>query len=281
MKFQNLLKNRNRHSNLNFEKDTFTNYPFQEFKEIGQSYDSTAYSYYCYTLCRWGITNPYFLLRISDIKAIDNLYFIFVCPAYRIDEDEMAKKKTVLLEPNRLNLTPGKLSITLDDLPPAPKLDHNNSYYDPKLKRRVPLLDLQVKEKQITPATATKKVKVESGKIRNTDEFIEGQLHSSHFLPPIICERLWVLGKKNSTGWAWFTRIIEGEKKKFEFYCKSTETETEQSDLQTLAFSRFEYPELYREELSHEKIFKLVNSFEEKGIESFNVVIDALICQNI
>lgn len=272
MKFQNLLKNRSQHSNLNYEKDTFTNYKFEEFKSIEECYDGRGYSFYCYTLCRWGITKNYFLIRISDIDIIDNINFIFVCPAYRIHEDEMAKKK-VLLEPNKLNLTPGKLSITLDDLPPAPKLDNTNSYYDPKLKRRVPLLDLQIKTKQVTPQTE-KKVKVESGQIRNTDELIEGRLHSSHFLSPIICERLWVLGKKNSTGWAWYTRIIEGEKKKFEFYCKPQDDD---SNFHTLAYSRFEFPELFKEELSHDRIFKLINSFEEKGIESFNVVIDALL----
>lgn len=286
LKFQLLLKNQKQQSSLNFEKDTFTNYKYEDFKSIEECIDKRKYSYYCYTLCRWGISSYYYLLRISDIDIIDGVNFIFVCPAYKITDEveiEMAKRKSVLTEPNKLGLIPGKLSIDIDDLPVL-KLDNTNSYYDPKKKKRVPILPEINKEKQITPKSI--KTKIEDEMVNNTDIQVPGKLHSSHFLPPVICTRLWVLNRGSKSGWGWYLKTIDGFKNKYEYYCRPIELSDGEEqynrggDMFTYAFLKVEFPELDAPELCQEQFIKLSKTFMEKQLDSIQVAIDALIIRS-
>ncbi len=267
---------------LNFDLDTYSNYPFDEFLPLEICEEQVEYSYYCYTLLKCNLAKePSFFLRITNIDIVDNINFIFYCPAYKKDLDFMAKRKTVLLEPNKLGLTPGKLSIDLDDLPPInTALNSENSYYDAKLKKRVPNLLLVEQTTPTEEKEKAKKVKIENEMVNNLDILVEGKIHSSHFLPPFICTRLWTLSRGTKTGWGWYLRVVDGFKNKYEYYCRPIENSEEQynrgGDMFTFAYLKAEYPQLDVSELSQENIIMLSKAFEVKSIDSIQVAIDAL-----
>ncbi len=276
----------------NFDLDTYSNYPFDEFLPLEDCEEQVEYSYYCYTLLKCNLAKePSFFLRITNIDIVDNINFIFYCPAYKKDFDFMAKRKTVLLEPNKLNLIPGKLSITLDDLPPLNNnLNSENSYYDAKLKKRVPNLLLVEQTTPTEEKEKAKKAKIENEMVNNTDILVEGKIHSSHFLPPFICTRLWTLSRGTKTGWGWYLRVVDGFKNKYEYYCRPIELQGRASDesitqydrggdMFTFAYLKAEYPQLDVPELSQENIIMLSKAFEVKPIDSIQVAIDGLICK--
>lgn len=217
---------------------------------------------------------------------IDNLNYVFVCPAYKLDF-EMAKVKKVII-PNRLDLTPGKVTVGLPETNQV--LDFTNSYYDPKLKKRVPKQqeipkiaeDKPKKEKQ--EKAVQQKKNVEDQMINNTDVRVDNYFHSSDFLPPDICTRLWTLSRGSETKWSWFIKEIEGYKIKFEFYCRPDELidSLRQYDrggnFITHAYLRSEFPQIDIPELSHDNIRKIKQGLSgEKPVESVQLVIDILL----
>lgn len=284
--FKSLMSQKHLALSLSFEIDTFSNYPFDDFRNLQDCKDANEYSFYCYALCKSGFTREFYYLRVMDITMVDGVHFLFYCPAYK-DSDNMANKR-IITEPNKLNLTPGKLSIELDDVP-KPKLDYSNSVYDARLKRRVPILDFKSKEEskdKLKPAKE-KKEKVSEAKenemVYNTDTRIEGELHSSDFLPPFICTRLWVLSRGRDTGWGWYLRNADGQKFRTEYYCRPIELTHGYQQYErggsmfTKAFLKSEFPILDNEFLEQ---IDFVNSKKELGDkyrEAMQVVIDALL----
>lgn len=290
---KSLLKNRQL-QNLSFnpleiKNDILSNYKFEDFKPIKECIHGEDYSYTCYIAHCWHsrdetVKKEYYL-RVTDISAnFDNKEFIYICPAYKLDID-MAKVKKIII-PNRLGLTPGKVELDLPE--PSTKLDYSNSYYDPKLKRRVPK-QIEIKaepkekvEKEIKKRESTqKKQPTEDLMLNNKDSKVDGSLYSGDFLPPGVCTRLWTLSKPDTTGWAWFMKEVEGYKTKYEFYCRPKELpEGDTSEYNrggsfiTIAYLKSEYPALDIPELSHDNIRRLSVEIKEKPVESVQLCID-------
>lgn len=219
---------------------------------------------------------------------IDNVNYIFVCPAYRLDYD-MAKVKKAII-PNRLELTPGQITVGLPET--KSELNYLNSYYDPKLKKRVPkqqeivIIDTsEGKPKKEKPLTSpTQKKTVEDLMINNTDVRVENYFHSSDFLPPDICTRLWTLSRGSETGWAWYMKEVDGYKTKFEFYCRphelldSLKQYNRGGSFITHAYLRSDFPSLDIIELSHDKLRSLkLELIKEKPVESVQLIIDIIL----
>lgn len=287
---------RAQNSNLTFDLDSYSNYPIDDFKSVEECSGLYEYSFYCYALIKCSLGNkPFYLLRVSDIIMINGINILYYCPAYKKDSDiEMAKRKSIVSEPNKLNLTPGKVTLELDDLPQQ-KLDYKNSVYDPRLKRRVPIttkmsLDESEtkkekesaipKQKKITPE---KQVQVKNEMVNNIDVRNENELHSSDFLPPFICTRLWVLRYKTAHKWAWFMKDVEGSKSKSEYYCRPIIISDYESQYDrggsmfTLAFEKSLYQYLDKEYLGQDFFILLRSEFKESAPDVASVVIDSCI----
>ena len=291
MIFKNLLSRKTKLpiSTSDFNKDKFSNYPPEEFESLDYCIGRSDYSYYCYTLCRWGTINHFhYTLRISDIRMIDGVTMLFVCPAYKISED-MAKRKALLNEPNKLNLTPGKLSISIDDIPKS-KLDNTNSYYDKKLMRRVPFSEAKNNQEKGSKSKPSKvpdiqfeiddkpktkqKVKQEA---RPSGSVVENDASSVH-LPPFICMRLWVLSRDTESKYSWYSSIQDGTKSKVEFTCLLTDEPKDERYVEfSKAYLRSEYKDLDLPSLSQSEYIKYIQE-DENANKAFNCIIDAMLC---
>lgn len=265
--------------------------PIEESLQL--EFDS-EYSYAIFHHCPFDEKYSFFTLRIVETSRVNNEYLYYVCPAIKLDDD-MAKRKEIeaLVKKNPLNLIPGKLSIDIDDLP-KPQLTPENSYYDAKLKRRVPLLDFSKSENEkakepkpekvkVAKEPKPKEIKIESEMCDNTDERIEGQMHSSDFLPPMVCTRLWTLQKPDRYSWGWFLMFPKEGKRKVLYYCRpveikdiSMEQYSRGGTFFTVAYKKSDFPNLDNEILKQEVLVPIKKQIENYSIEC-NYIIDAFI----
>lgn len=263
-----------------------------EFKSLHDCISNNVYSDYAYCLyhhCAFDKDYSFYKIRIYRLCDIDGQYIFFVSSAIKKNEVNMAKVKVPTVV-NKLNLVKGDV-VKIDDLPPL--LDYKNSYYDPKLKRRVPNpIQLKEPEKKVKETnepkektTAVKREKTEDLVIRDYNIFAPNMPKQSDFLEPRICTRIWTLGIGIESGWGWYLKEQEGYKYKFEFYCRPTtildgfEAYDKGGDFMTHAYMKWEYPALCNEALAHDNLSKI---YKENGNATdaqliLNVLIDSFI----
>lgn len=255
-------------------------------KNINDSIDSGFNFDYCWA--EWinckGDSYQFSVLRIVEVSSVDDIFCFFICPAFKIDYD-MAKTKRVPLVKNKLNLVPGKVD-DLSDINSNQTLNYNNSYYDKKLKKRVPILvEVKVEKKETKKESITVKQKVENELINNTDIKVEGQLHSSDFLNPELSKRIWVLLRGKDVGWAWYIKEVDGVKNKYEYYCRPNiiDDSTRQYDrggsMFTNAYLKKDFPNLMNEALDYQNLLSIKRELcnnKNNPIE-LNCIIDAFL----
>lgn len=264
-----------------------------EFKSINDCISDSVYSDYAYCLyhhCAFDKDYGFYKIRIYKLCDVDGKYIFFISPAIKKNEVEMAKVKVPAIV-NRLNLEKGNV-VDISDLPPV--LDYKNSYYDPKLKKRVPNpIQMAVgtekvkatKAEKIDKEPSIKREKTEDLMIRDYNIDCQHMPKQSDFLEPRICTRIWTLGIGIESGWGWYLKEQEGYKYKFEFYCRPIhildgfEAYDKGGDFLTHAYMKFEYPQLDNEALRHDNLSKYYKEFGSATDAQLivNVLIDSYI----
>lgn len=266
------------------DRDEFV--PIENMIEMDSDFDS-KFCWATYLHCP-NTQYEFHKLRIIETSALCHKYFYFVAPAIKLNDEMRGKKKSDELPKrpyNKLGLEAGKV-IDIEDLPKQ-KLDNTNSYYDPKLKRRVPLLAVisnEPKEKEKKEPKQKKEIKqkVETEMLNNTDiRHSHTCMHSSDFLPPLVCTRIWTLDIGHDVGWWWFVRPVDGEKNKVEYYCRPdqlTEDWMEQYDRGgtkiTKAYLKAQFPMFTPPVYEHKFLVEIAKNSDDKKI-AINAIIDA------
>lgn len=260
-----------------------------EYIELSHCIGTVAYSKYSYVARKYrnGLGDKfYYLLRIIESKDIDGDFSFFIAPAFK-PTDDMAIRLVLPTVKNKLNLEKG-VPPSVDDLP-KPKLDFTNSVYDAKQKRRVPIIPLanneEPTEKIKNVVEPKKNSTVGDGLINNQDVKEDGKSHSSDFLPPHVCTRLWVLNMEPRSDWAWFWKQVDGVKHKMEYYCRPYTIGQTFDDIQydrggamvSVAFRKIDFPELDNEVLSHENIRRIMSEFNDTKKQEINCIIDSFL----
>lgn len=273
---------------LEYDK-TFSDYSKEDFISIENCLDIDVYSEFVYVLfcnCMWDKNHRFFTIRIYRQSSVNGIYIIFLAPAIKKTENiELMAKVRVPLEVNRLGLVKGAV-VEIDDIPI--KYTNENSIYDPKLKRRVLLSEIQFKDKKTKKdkiKDTTEKVEKTSSKqnkeevINNIDILQEFKPHSSQFLPPRVCTRIWTLNIGINTGWAWY--LLD----KNTYYCRPIEIEDMDLEydrggvLLTYAYLKSDFDILDNEVLCHENLTKMYieNGMATSAVLVLNVLIDSFL----